>query len=59
MGDPANGILIGDEPVYLSEVTYSCDIGYTLSENTTRQCQADGSWSGSAPVCNIKHTHYL
>ena len=37
-----------------SVVTYSCDIGYTLNGGSTRTCQSDGTWSGSAPTCSRK-----
>ena len=29
---------------------YSCDIIFTLSGGSTRTCQSDGTWSGSAPT---------
>ncbi len=52
---PSNGTLTGDSVSYWSEVTYSCDLGYILSGDADRTCQADGVWSGSDPVCNSKH----
>ena len=37
---------------YQGTVTYGCDTGYALSAtDTTRTCQADGTWSGTAPSC--------
>jgi CUB/sushi domain-containing protein len=31
--------------------TYSCSEGHVLSDVATRSCQADGLWSGAAPLC--------
>ncbi len=31
--------------------TYTCDHGYTLNGVSTRTCQADGTWSLTAPNC--------
>ncbi|XP_064386106.1 protein lev-9-like [Halichondria panicea] len=32
--------------------TYTCDTRYTLTGgSTTRTCESDGVWSGSAPMC--------
>jgi CUB/sushi domain-containing protein len=36
---------------YNETATYSCDSGYALPGSATRTCQADGTWSGSAPTC--------
>ena len=33
--------------------TYSCAAGYFMSGSNTRSCQADGTWNGSAPTCEI------
>ncbi len=32
--------------------TYTCSTGYTLNGSTTRTCQTNGAWSGTAPTCN-------
>ena len=31
--------------------THSCDTGYTLNGGSTRTCQSNTTWSGSAPTC--------
>ena len=31
--------------------TYSCDRDYSLVGDSTRMCQDNGLWSGSAPTC--------
>ena len=30
---------------------HTCDTGYTLIGGSSRTCQSDGTWSGSAPTC--------
>ena len=40
-----------------SVATYSCDNGYMLIGDPTRQCQVDGSWSRVEPVCKRKFLH--
>ncbi|XP_067673802.1 uncharacterized protein [Haliotis asinina] len=37
--------------VYEDEIMYSCKLGFSLSGNETRTCQASGNWSGSDPTC--------
>ncbi len=32
--------------------TYTCNTGYTLSGLSTRTCQTNGAWSGTAPTCS-------
>ncbi|XP_053400538.1 CUB and sushi domain-containing protein 3-like [Mercenaria mercenaria] len=32
---------------------HACDIGYTLVGFTSRTCNADGTWDGSAPYCQL------
>ena len=58
---------LGVEPVHFGDVTiestdyggvveYSCHSHYVMvSGNSTRECLANGTWSGQAPVCKSKH----
>lgn len=40
-------------PEYQSTAVYTCDNGYERSSgNLERTCEADGTWSGSEPVCS-------
>jgi hypothetical protein len=50
---PANGSVNAPATTYGSPATYSCDVGYTISSSASRTCQADGTWSGSAPTCTL------
>ncbi|XP_063415983.1 CUB and sushi domain-containing protein 3-like [Mytilus trossulus] len=39
---------------YQDTITYACITGYELTSGSlTRQCMANGTWFGSAPVCDI------
>ena len=40
---------------YNTTVTFWCDVGYVLFDNTTARsirCLADGAWSANLPPCN-------
>ena len=51
--NPANGQVLTTDTVYQSTAIYSCDTGYTLSGGqSTRTCQDNGQWNGSAPECD-------
>ncbi|XP_046553547.1 LOW QUALITY PROTEIN: uncharacterized protein LOC124262974 [Haliotis rubra] len=51
--DVTNGVLHSKKQTffYQDEIMYSCQLGFTLSGNETRTCQAPGTWSGSDPTC--------
>ena len=57
--DPDNGSheLIDGSLSFGSEVKYSCDDGFVLNGDNSRICQADGHWTGSAPICTSKVSH--
>ena len=39
------------ETTFESIARYGCNEGFTLSGSQSRTCQADGTWSGTDPVC--------
>lgn len=52
---PLNGrVKLSREPVYGTVAIYTCRAGFGLMGDSTRTCQADGSWSGSTPSCQSK-----
>ncbi|KAJ7352852.1 hypothetical protein OS493_033394 [Desmophyllum pertusum] len=52
LSDPANGaVTLSSGLVKGSTATYTCNNGYTASFATTRDCEADGQWSGETPSC--------
>ncbi|KAM8977204.1 complement decay-accelerating factor-like [Pelodytes ibericus] len=40
-----------------STATFQCNNGYILIGNESRDCMADGIWSGSAPTCKRSCSH--
>jgi hypothetical protein len=51
---PTGGMISAPSLEYQKMATYSCGTGYALSGGTAvRTCQANGSWSGTAPSCNL------
>ena len=49
---PANGDVIAAATTFGSIASYFCDAGFMMSGGTPdRTCQADGSWTGSPPMC--------
>lgn len=51
---PTDGAVDTSAGTTFGEVaTYSCDTGYGLVGTAQRTCQADGSWDGNPPICQI------
>lgn len=47
----ANGQVKGNEYTFQKEVEYTCNVGFLLEGARSRVCLADGSWSGTTPIC--------
>ncbi len=50
---PANGSVSAPVTTYGSAANYTCDGGYSLTGTPSRTCQADGTWTGTAPTCAL------
>ncbi|KAI8500842.1 hypothetical protein Bbelb_216600 [Branchiostoma belcheri] len=49
---PANGAVSPTGAnFYLTVVTFTCNIGYTLNGAAAATCRADGTWSNPVPTC--------
>ena len=51
-GAPENGQAHGNVYTYTSIVTFSCDTGYILSNNSGVECLSNGRWNASNPTCD-------
>jgi hypothetical protein len=49
---PADGSMVSNGHLFGDVGNFSCNGGFNLSGSDSRQCQADGTWSGSATSCN-------
>jgi hypothetical protein len=54
LANPTGGLVTAAALATGSTATYSCDLGRALSGPAERTCQADGTWSGTAPTCALK-----
>ncbi|XP_035699729.1 uncharacterized protein LOC118432298 [Branchiostoma floridae] len=48
---PENGAVNGTGNSYQDEVQFTCNHGYQLIGDSSRTCQADGTWTGADPTC--------
>ena len=42
-----------------TEITFSCDAGYTLYGSTTLKCQSNYQWNGTPPICQGKIIRFM
>ncbi|XP_067863040.1 CUB and sushi domain-containing protein 2 [Heptranchias perlo] len=52
-GNPANGITHGTQFNLNDIVRFTCNPGYTLHGAISSQCQSNGQWSNSLPMCKV------
>jgi len=52
LGNPTNGTATVTTTTYGSTAAYSCNTGFGLAGTSPRTCQADATWSGTAPTCS-------
>ena len=50
---PHGSVSYSSGTTYLSVAKFQCQSGYTLSADVNRTCQADKTWSGASPACEI------
>lgn len=51
---PVNGSTVGNLSTFPNKVFFQCDEGFILKGSETRQCQANGLWTGNETTCKGK-----
>ncbi|OQV22151.1 Protein lev-9 [Hypsibius exemplaris] len=51
--DPHNGFAVVTSLKYEAVVTYTCKPGYHVARKEERRCQANQTWSGPEPKCEV------
>ena len=55
LDDPENGqVDLNQGTRFGAKAFYRCDNGFFLVGDDRRECQANGQWSGEAPICKRK-----
>ena len=49
---PGNGSVLISSTKYKGRATYACDVGFVMVGDLVRICTENGTWNGTAPVCN-------
>lgn len=58
-GIPVNGKRQGNNFAIGSRVTFSCDQGYTLSDEEPIVCERSHQWNHALPSCDGKHASLI
>ena len=54
LAPPEHGSVSGNGRTVGDEVTYSCDDGYIIQEDSYSVCLPHGGWSADTPICKGK-----
>lgn len=54
--DPVNGKVDFTTTGFGAIARYRCSKGFRIVGDNSRTCKSDGTWSGSAPICQRKKT---
>lgn len=55
LSSPVNGQVVVPITTLGNTAVYSCNNGFALVGDETRECQVGGDWSGSQPTCVGKY----
>lgn len=58
-GIPVNGKRHGDNFAIGSQVTFSCDKGYTLSDDEPIVCERNHQWNHALPSCDGNSSPFI
>ena len=53
LADPMNGVVEVNSTTFNSQANYSCNVGFVLVGDSNRTCQADTTWTGEQPDCEL------
>lgn len=56
---PDHGFVSSNKPRYPARASYKCSPGFKLIGSKNRTCNADGTWTGLAPICKGKKCQAL
>ena len=55
---PSNGTIFFPSTIFQSVASYMCDPGHSLVGESSRTCDGNGMWSGTAPTCEGQSTYF-